>query len=74
MPRNQNSHADTLARLALARDVDFLGVIPMEFLAALSTEGQGEVSMITVASNSWMKPIIDYVQEGKLPNNKVEMR
>ncbi|XP_052207976.1 uncharacterized protein LOC127811830 [Diospyros lotus] len=38
IPRSQNSHADALARLATARDTEFLGAIPVEFLAAPSTE------------------------------------
>ena len=46
----------------------------MEFLAAPSTEGQAKVLAITAASSLWMKPIIDYLQEGQLPDNKVEAR
>ena len=37
IPSSQNSHADALARLATAPDAEFLGVVPVEFLAAPST-------------------------------------
>ncbi|XP_052193787.1 uncharacterized protein LOC127802133 [Diospyros lotus] len=38
IPRSQNSHTDALACLATARDAEFLGAIPVEFLATPSTE------------------------------------
>ena len=37
IPYSQNSHIDALARLATTRDAKFLGAIPVEFLAAPST-------------------------------------
>ena len=61
MPRSMNSHADALAHLASTQDVDSLGAIPVEFLAAPSTEGKGEVLTIAVRPDSWMRPIIDYL-------------
>ena len=45
----------------------------MEFLAAPSTKGQNEVLMIAISLDSWMKSIIDYLQEEKLTDNKVEV-
>ena len=38
IPRSQNSYADALARLATAPDAEFLGAIPVEFLAAPSAD------------------------------------
>ena len=38
IPHSQNSHADALDHLAIAGDAEFLGAIPVEFLAAPSIE------------------------------------
>ena len=74
VPRNQNSHIDALARLASKRDIDSLEAIPVEFLATPSMREPCEVLVITVTPDSWMKPIIDYLQEGKLPGDEIKAR
>ncbi|XP_052197211.1 uncharacterized protein LOC127804391 [Diospyros lotus] len=72
IPHSQNSHADALARLETARDAKFLGAIPMEFLAAPSTEQSAETMVIGAPHDSWMSPILEYLQGGKLPIDKLE--
>ncbi|XP_052172223.1 uncharacterized protein LOC127788152 [Diospyros lotus] len=68
----KNSHADALARLAIAQDAKFLGDIPVDFLATPSTEQRAETLVIMVSQNSWMIPILGYLQDGKLPEDKLE--
>ena len=46
----------------------------MEFLAALSTDQQVEMLMINVPQDLWMNPILDYLQNRKLPEDKLEAR
>ncbi|XP_052205170.1 uncharacterized protein LOC127809995 [Diospyros lotus] len=74
IPRSQNSHADALARLATAQDTKFLGAIPVEFLAAPSTEQSAETMEIGTPQGSWMSPILEYLRGGKLPIDKLEAR
>ncbi|XP_052197302.1 uncharacterized protein LOC127804475 [Diospyros lotus] len=74
IPHSQNSHADALARLATARDAEFLGDIPVDFLATLSTEQRVETLVITVSQNSWMTPILEYLRDEKLSEDKLEAR
>ncbi|XP_052177535.1 uncharacterized protein LOC127791591 [Diospyros lotus] len=74
IPRSQNSHADALARLATARDTEFLGAIPVEFLAAPSMEQPTETMVVHASQGSWMSPILAYLREGKLPTDKLEAR
>ncbi|XP_052197235.1 uncharacterized protein LOC127804415 [Diospyros lotus] len=74
IPCSQNSHADALARLATARDTEFLGAIPMEFLAAPSVEQSVETMVIGAPQDSWMSPILEYLWGGKLPIDKLEAR
>ncbi|XP_052193804.1 uncharacterized protein LOC127802147 [Diospyros lotus] len=74
IPRSQNSHADALAQLATTRDTKFLGAIPMEFIAAPSTEQSAETMVIDEPQGSWMSPILEYLWGGKLPMDKLEAR
>ena len=74
VPRSQNSHADALARLATAKHADFMGVVPIEVLPIPSTESQDEIMAIVVAQDSWMNPLVEYLQDGKLPEGKLESR
>ena len=72
IPRSQNSHADALARLATAPNVEFLGAIPVEFLAAPSADQQAEVLAIDAPQGSWMNPIVAYLKDGELLEDKLE--
>ncbi|XP_052203102.1 uncharacterized protein LOC127808572 [Diospyros lotus] len=74
VPRSQNSHADALARLASVGETNSLGTIPIDFLAVPSTEKRTETLTVELRPDSWMKPIIDYLQGGQLPNDKLEAR
>ncbi|XP_052203478.1 uncharacterized protein LOC127808828 [Diospyros lotus] len=74
VPRSQNSHANALARLASVGEADSLGAIPIKFLATPSMEEKTETLTIELRPDSWMKPIVDYLQGGQLPNDKLEAR
>ncbi|XP_052182010.1 uncharacterized protein LOC127794799 [Diospyros lotus] len=74
VPRSRNSHADALARLASVRETDSLGTIPIEFLAIPSTDKRTETLTVELRPDSWMRPIVNYLQGGQLPNDKLEAR
>ncbi|XP_062118831.1 uncharacterized protein LOC133832510 [Humulus lupulus] len=67
VPREQNSNADALAKLSSAKDANTLNVVPVEYLASPSITEQEEMP-ITMA-NTWMTPIITYLEQGTLPEN-----
>ncbi|XP_052199602.1 uncharacterized protein LOC127806391 [Diospyros lotus] len=74
VPWSQNSHADALVRLASVGEIDSLGTIPIEFLATPSAEKRTETLTVELRPDSWMKPIMDYLQGGQLPSDKLEAR
>ena len=60
VPRERNTQADALARLASTKDSELLEVVPVEFLSAPSimpTEPQSTVNSVTT-TDTWMTPII----------------
>ena len=74
VPRDQNSNADALAKLASAKDTDALSIVPVECFLAPSIQME-ESSLMVQVSDSWMTPIIKYLEQGVLPTyrNKVRM-
>ena len=74
IPRAPNSHADALARLASAQDTSCTKNIPVEFLPKPSTKSGVEVMALTVADGSWRCPLVNYLQKGILPEDKMEAR
>lgn len=69
IPWSKNSHADALARLTSMKDAKLLNVIPIEYLAQLSISSQ-EMFIAKSKSPSWMDPIIEFLQQGKLPEDQ----
>jgi hypothetical protein len=69
VPREQNTKADTLAKLA-SSDEATNQHIEVQYSPSHMEE---EVSPIDI-SNSWMAPITDYLEEGTLPTDPVEAR
>ena len=74
IPWSQNSHTDALDHLATTRDIEFLWAVPVEFLATPSTDQQVEMLAIDVPQDLWMNPILNYLQNGGLPEDKLEAR
>ena len=69
VPREQNTRADTLAKLASSDEATHQH-IKVQYSPSHIEE---EVSPIDVGS-SWMTPITQYLEEGTLPLNPVEAR
>lgn len=67
--REENSNADALTRLATSKDVELLKLVPVEVLRAPTIEGKPEVMPIN-CQPSWMDPIVRYLVDGELPNDK----
>ncbi|XP_024024279.1 uncharacterized protein LOC112092414 [Morus notabilis] len=73
IPRIKNANADALAKLASSRDSDTLGVVPIEELERPTIEEKAKALIVQTCEN-WMTPLIQYLMDAQLPNNKDEAR
>ena len=76
VPREQNTQADVLARLASTKDSELLEVVPVEFFSTPSitpTNMQSTVNSVNSADN-WITLIIQYLKDGNLPEDKKKAR
>uniref|UniRef100_A0A2N9INS9 Uncharacterized protein n=1 Tax=Fagus sylvatica TaxID=28930 RepID=A0A2N9INS9_FAGSY len=72
--REHNSHADILAKLATALESDVQQTVCIETLDRPSFQGQ-TLSVCSVSSQpSWMDPILSYLVDNKLPEDKKEAK
>uniref|UniRef100_A0A2N9GLJ3 Uncharacterized protein n=1 Tax=Fagus sylvatica TaxID=28930 RepID=A0A2N9GLJ3_FAGSY len=72
--REHNSHVDILAKLATALESDIQRTVCIETLDQPSFQDQ-EVSVYSVSSQpSWMDPILSYLKDNKLPEDKKEAK
>ena len=83
IPREENEGADSLARLGSKKEARLLGVIPLHIQPRPSIEEtskitrfRGEVMEVegTRVKETWMTPIQRFIQEGWLPDDKLEAR
>ena len=72
IPREENSRADTLAKLATASQEDLSRLTPIEYLAEPSIDLYGEEVAPIESEPSWMDPIWDYLIDGRLPDDLKE--
>ncbi|KAM1431968.1 hypothetical protein ACFX10_014129 [Malus domestica] len=72
IPRAANSHANTLARFALAIEDKIGRKIQVELLAAPNTM-DAEVCNLQLG-DSWIAPIYRFLTHGTLPNDKVQAK
>ena len=74
--RSQNAQVDAFARLALMKDIDQLRVIPVENLDSPSIQTIKEPQIVNCATtkNSWMTPIVQYLKDGVLLEDKRKAR
>nr|KYP50247.1 Retrovirus-related Pol polyprotein from transposon 297 family [Cajanus cajan] len=73
VPREQNSRADLLSKLASTKKPGATRSVIQETLAQPSiNEAQGNVLFIQEELNSWMGPYIAYITRGELPEDKRE--
>ncbi|KAM6577311.1 hypothetical protein CsatB_029148 [Cannabis sativa] len=71
IPREQNSNADALAKLASQNELDALNLVLVEVLDEQSICEKEEVEM-NDSSPTWMTPIVNYFLNGQLPKDKNE--
>jgi ribonuclease HI len=70
--REHNSHADILAKLAMALKSDIQRTICIETLDRPSFQSQ-EVFVCSISNQpSWMDPILKYIKNNELPEDKKE--
>ena len=70
--RSKNANVDTLAKLASMRGVELLDTMSVEFLPEPSIKQQPEIIELE-QEPSWMDPIIAYLKNSKLLENKTEV-
>ena len=72
VPRERNTQADALARLASTKDSELLEIVPMEFLCTLSilpTELPVTINYVT-STDTKMTPIVQYLKDEYLLEDK----
>lgn len=74
VPRGQNSHANSLATLALSLDECVLRMIFVELLGHLSIEHRLIVAVALAFDPSWMDLIISFLADGSLPTDVKEAK
>ena len=72
VPRAENSRADALAKLAIALQEDLGRSTPVEYLAEPSIDPYSMVVAPIGSVPSWMDPILDYINDGTLPDDPKE--
>ena len=70
IPRDENAHADALAKLASTNDAEFLGMIPVELLSTPSVPKEEQMEVGITDDQSWMTPLVKYLETGKLPEDR----
>ena len=73
VPRSKNANVDALAKLASTKDAELLNVVSVEFLAEPSINQRPKMMEIE-QEPSWMDPIITYLKNGKLSENKTKAK
>ena len=72
IPRAKNVEADFLARLASSDNYSATSELCVEIRGQLSTEGEQVLKI--KEQDKWMTPIVHYLKEGRLPEDKMEAR
>lgn len=70
IPRLENAHADALSKLASSKDYELLTVLPIEHLLGPSTSA--DLTMWVEGTPTWIRPLISYLKDQILPENKEE--
>ena len=76
VPRENNSHADALANLGSSIQTTSPKTIPMVYLqwpAVWEKEEEEEVNVVA-DEKTWMKPIVEYIENDVLPDDKNKAR
>ncbi|KAK3008884.1 hypothetical protein RJ639_015419 [Escallonia herrerae] len=73
IPRDKNTQADALSRLASADATDVCRFVYLEFLKDRSISSQTEIGVID-KEHCWMDTIIKFLSTGELPSERHEAR
>ncbi|KAK3026883.1 hypothetical protein RJ639_042010 [Escallonia herrerae] len=73
IPRDQNTQADALSRLASTEATDVRRSVYLKFLKDPSISSQTEIGVID-QEPCWMDAIIEFLSSGKLPSERHEAR
>nr|KAJ0216025.1 hypothetical protein LSAT_V11C300153800 [Lactuca sativa] len=73
IPRSENRRADALSKLASTCFDQLSKKVLVEVLKERSIDEQ-KVSILTTAGPTWMTPLVEYLQQGVLPDNHDEAR
>ena len=73
IPRNEKSNAYALARLATGLEDSLLKMVPLEILDEPSINKHQQIDTIS-NKPTWMDPIIAYLHDGTLLEDKFEAR
>ncbi|KAK3035116.1 hypothetical protein RJ639_032618 [Escallonia herrerae] len=73
IPRDQNTQADTLSRLASAEETEARRPVYLEFLNDRSISSHDEIEIID-QEPCWMDRIIKYLSTGELPSERHKVR
>ncbi|XP_074342620.1 uncharacterized protein LOC141680235 [Apium graveolens] len=70
VPREKNSNADALAKMGSQQEAVFLGSIPLEIQEIPSIPEIETMQVDEAPKETWMTPILAYIREGTLPEDK----
>jgi hypothetical protein len=71
--RADNAYVDALTALGSALDYQFICFISIEYLGKQSIEEESGAEVLQVNTTiSWIDPIIDYLVNGTLPEERLE--
>ncbi|XP_074328487.1 uncharacterized protein LOC141666399 [Apium graveolens] len=74
IPRGQNEGADELAKLGSHREATLLGVVPLDIQRHPSVPKHEAGSLSNNLSPTWKAPILAYIKDGSLLDEKNEAR
>ncbi|XP_031262491.1 uncharacterized protein LOC116120659 [Pistacia vera] len=74
VPRTKNSHVNALANLGSTLKTQYPTIIPLVYLyASAIASGSVEVTLVG-PDNSWMTPVLHYLENDELPKDKNKAR
>ena len=73
VPRDQNSNAGALAKLASAKDADTLNIVPVERLPSPNIQAT-KTTLVIQMTDTWMAPYVEYLSSGVLSADRNKAR
>ncbi|GJU07443.1 reverse transcriptase domain-containing protein [Tanacetum coccineum] len=73
VPRSRNRRADALSKLASSSFAHLTKKVLVEVIPCRSTEAAA-VNVVTESEVTWMNPIIEYLKDGRLPDDPTAAR